>query len=135
MSSLGVVAAYQTGVIRRLPDPPGRLFDSDRVDASGEAYRFLGMPDSLLGIASYAATVGLTAMGAADRHQRHPAIPILAAAKILADVGTAGYLTLEQATKHRKFCAWCVTASVAAAAMVPFALPEARAAWRHLRAR
>lgn len=33
----GVVGAYQTGLLRHLPDPPVGPFDSDRVDASDYA--------------------------------------------------------------------------------------------------
>lgn len=39
MGSLGVVAAYQFGLLRRPPEPRLRLLDAARVDASREAYR------------------------------------------------------------------------------------------------
>ena len=29
-----VISLYQMGVIQHLPDPPGRIFDSDQVNAS-----------------------------------------------------------------------------------------------------
>jgi hypothetical protein len=56
-AAMGVVALYQTGLVRHLPDPPLPGFDSDRVDASGEAYETLKTPDATLGIASYGATL------------------------------------------------------------------------------
>jgi hypothetical protein len=43
-----IISLYQLGVIRHLPDPPGRLFDSDKVNAAASAYRF-GAPDGPLG--------------------------------------------------------------------------------------
>lgn len=39
MGSLGMVAAYQLGLLRHLPDPPLGPFESDRVDASGGSYQ------------------------------------------------------------------------------------------------
>lgn len=37
-AAYGVVAAYQFGLVRHLPQPPLWWLDADRVDASGEAY-------------------------------------------------------------------------------------------------
>ena len=50
----GIVAAYQTGLIWRLPDPPVGPFDSERVDASDYAYKRLDTPDGLLMALTYA---------------------------------------------------------------------------------
>ena len=52
-----LVALYQTGIIRHLPDPPsGGLFDSDRVDASEYAYSRFSSPDAPLMIITYGVT-------------------------------------------------------------------------------
>ncbi len=45
----------------------------------------------------------------------------------------AGKLTVDQWTKHRAFCLWCLLAAGATFASVPLVLPEARAALRHPR--
>src|SRR6266540_4564427 len=66
-ASMGVIALYQTGLIKHLPEPPLRMFDADRVDGSAEAYERFSMPDAVLGLGSYAATIGLAAMGGRDR--------------------------------------------------------------------
>jgi len=65
MASMGVVALYQMGLIRHLPDPPLSHFDADRVDASQEAYAHLASPDAPLALASFAVTLLLTTMGGA----------------------------------------------------------------------
>ena len=54
-------------------------------------------------------------------------------AKVALDAVAGLFLTAEQATKHRRFCGWCLLASGASLAMVPQVVPEARAAWRELR--
>ena len=131
--AMGVVTAYQSGLLRRLPDPPLPGVDSNKVDASGEAYFHLHTPDAALALASYGASMVLIGMGAGDRAQRQPLIPLLATAKLTYDALGAAYLTVEQISKHRALCAWCLAATLASAAAVPAALPEARAAWRALR--
>lgn len=133
MAALGAVAAYQTGVVRHLPDPPGRWFASDEVDASGEAYRPGLVPDATTALLSYAVTLVLAGRGGADRWRTEPWVPLLLAAKALADAVSAGYLTAEQVSRHRRLCAWCLAAALATGATVPQVLPEARAALRQLR--
>ena len=132
--SMGLILLYQTGILRHLPDPPLPGLDSDKVDASGEAYQNLKTPDAALAIASYGATLALIAMGAADRAKDRPVIPLLAAAKLASDAGGAAWLTAEQITKHRAVCFYCLLASAATWAALPQALPEAREAWHKLRA-
>ena len=131
IGSLGIVAAYQNGLIRRLPEPPLPGLDADRVDASGEAYQFLKTPDAALGIASTAITLILAGMGDADRSQRRRWIPLALAAKALLDAAFGLFLTAEQATKHRRFCSFCLLAALTNLATVPQTWPEARAAWHN----
>jgi uncharacterized membrane protein len=131
--AMGLISLYQTGILRHLPDPPLPGLDSDKVDASGEAYESLKTPDSTLGLASYGVTLVLIGMGAADRARDKPIIPLLATAKIAADAAAAGWLTAEQISKHRALCFYCLLASAATWAALPQALPEAREAWRTLR--
>lgn len=131
--AMGVVAAYQNGLIRRIPEPPLPVFDAEAVDASGEAYGLLRTPDASLGLISYGVTLALAGMGSRRRHDESPLVPLAMAAKVLFDALGGLYLTAEQATKHRKLCSWCLGASVASVAMVPQVVPEARLALRRLR--
>lgn len=132
-ASMGLIAAYQMGLIRHLPDPPLPYFDADKVDASAQAYRYGSAPDGTWGLLNYAATLVLAAMGGADRAERHPWLPLALAAKVSADAAGAAKLTADQWTKHRAFCGWCLAAAGATFAAVPAVLPEAKAAWRRLR--
>lgn len=133
-ASMGLIAAYQMGLIRHLPDPPLPAFDADKVDASAQAYRYGSAPDGTWGLLSYAATITLAAIGGSDRAERHPLVPIALAAKVGIDAVVAAKLTVDQWTKHRAFCGWCLVAAGATFAAVPAVLPEARAAWHRLRA-
>jgi uncharacterized membrane protein len=131
--ALGVVEAYQAGVLRSVPEPALRFFDADRVDASGEAYHSLGTPDAGLGIVSYGVTMALVTAGAEDRAETRPWLPLLAAAKVVTDALNGGYLFAEQVSKHRGLCSWCTVAAAASVATMPLVLPEARRAWARLR--
>ena len=126
--AMGLIALYQTGIIKHLPEPPLPRLDADKVDASAEAYEKLSMPDAVLGLGSYTATMGLAGMGRENRAIEHPWIPLALAAKVGLDVAQAGKLTVDQWTKHRAFCSWCLLAATATLAMVPLVVPEARTA-------
>ncbi len=134
-AALGVVGLYQTGLLGHLPDPPLPVFDSDRVDASGEAYVGLDAPDALLGVVSYALTAVLAVMAPRDRAARRPLLPIALAAKVVIDALGAGLLTVEQLSRHRRLCAWCLATAAASVYTLPQVVPEARVALRTMRRR
>ncbi len=129
---MGLIALYQMGVIRRLPDPPLPWMDADKVDASDEAYEKLSMPDAFLGLGSYATTMGLAAMGGKDRAVEQPWIPLALAAKASVDALQAAKLSYDQWAKHKAFCLWCLIAAAATFATVPLVIGEAAEAVRPL---
>lgn len=133
IAALGVVQAYQTGLLRRVPEPRLPGLDADTVDASGSAYQWFGTPDASLGIASYGASLVLFGAGPADRAMTVPWLPLMAAAKAGLDAASGTFLFLEQITGHRKVCSWCTLAALANVARVALVWPEARRAWRTLR--
>lgn len=132
-AAMAAVTLYQLGIAKHLPDPPVAGFDSDRLDAAGEAFAYLEAPDGALALANFGATLALAAAGSPERHETRPWLPLAMAAKVAGDAAGGAYLTLEQITKHRAVCTYCAAAAAASVAMVPLALPEARAAWRSLR--
>jgi uncharacterized membrane protein len=129
---MGVVALYQYGLVKHVPDPPAGIFDSDRVDAAGEAYQHGRTPDTALALASYGVTLALIGMGSADRAREHPWIPLAQAAKVAFDAASAAFLTVEQVSKHHALCFWCLIGAGATVAALPPSVPEARAALRRL---
>lgn len=131
--AMGVITLYQIGIIKHLPEPPIPGFDGDKVDASEEAYSLLQMPDAFIGLGSYAATMGLAATGGKDRAQTQPWIPLALLAKATADAAQAAKLSVDQWTKHKAFCFWCLLAAAATFAALPLAVPEGLAAANQLR--
>jgi len=130
--SMGLISLYQMGIIKHLPEPPLPRLDADKVDASAEAYSRFATPDGFLGLGSYAMTMSIAAMGGQDRVRTMPWVPIALAAKVVFDAYQAGRLTVDQATKERAFCSWCLLSAACTFATVPLVIPEARAAIRHL---
>lgn len=135
IAAMGPIVLYQMGLIKHLPEPPLPRFDADAVDASGEAYAILSMPDAVLGIGNYAVTMGLAAAGGADRATERPWLPIALAAKVGIDAAVAAKLTVDQWTKHRAFCFWCLIGAGASLASTPLVVAEAKAALAALRTR
>ena len=129
-ASMALIALYQMGIITHIPEPPLPMMDADRVDASPEAYEKFQMPDAVLGLGSYAATMSLAAMGGTDRHRTMPWIPVVLAAKVAFDAANAAKLSVDQWSKHKAFCFWCLVAAGATFATAPFVVDELRDAWR-----
>ena len=134
IGAMGVISLYQMGLIRHLPEPPLPRLNADKVDAAPEAYKILATPDAVLGLASYATTATLAAMGGEDRAARTPWIPLAFAAKVGLDAAQALKLTWDQWAKHKAFCSWCLLAAGATLATVPLVIPETKEALGHLRA-
>jgi uncharacterized membrane protein len=128
LGSMGVLSLYQMGLVKNVPEPPLPFFSAERVDGSAQGYSILQTPDSVLGIGSYAATLGLIAMGGKDRARQMPWLPIALAGKAVFDAAVAGKLTVDQVVKHKALCIWCVASTAATFAALPYVVPEARAA-------
>jgi hypothetical protein len=126
-----VVGAYQTGMIKRLPDiAPGRIWDAEKVDASDYAYSRLQSPDATLMVVNYGITAALVAAGGKDRARDNPAIPITAAAKAVYDFVTCIRLGREEWNDNQALCSWCQLATLVSGATVALTLPEAISALR-----
>jgi uncharacterized membrane protein len=129
-----IISLYQLGVIRHLPDPPGKIFDSDKVNASTSAYRF-GVPDGPLGLAMYAAVLALAGAGGSERTDRHPIWDLALGATVAGGViGAAGYL-YEMIRKQKVACGYCLVGAAINFAMVPAAVGAVHSAARALRRR
>ena len=84
------------------------------------------------GLGSYAATLGLVAMGSADRARTQPWIPIALAAKAGLDTLQAASLTRKSWVNYRAFSLYSLLTAAATFLTLPTVLPEAYAAWRNV---
>ena len=120
-----VVSLYQTGVVKHLPDLPGNIWNSDKVDASDYAYKRFRTPDALMMTVSYGVTAWLAGAGGKDRAETTPWLPVALAVKVLNDAAFALKLGQEEWAENKALCWYCQSATVASLASVPLAIPEA----------
>ena len=132
VGSMSLITLYQMGILKHLPELPLPMLDADRVDASAEAYSRLSTPDGMLGMGNYAVTMGLAAMGGADRAQKQPWIPLALAGKVAFDTSQGIRLFFDQKTKYHVFCSWCLLSAATTLATIPLIVPETYAALRQL---
>ncbi len=122
----GAVTAYQTGLIKRLPDIlPGRIWDAEKVDASDYAYRNLQQPDGPMMLVNFGLTAMALAAGGADRARENPALPLVAAGKAAVDLALCGVLAAQEWRDNKALCSWCQVATAISAATLGLAVPEA----------
>lgn len=127
----GAVTAYQTGLVKRLPDIlPGEVWDAEKVDASDYAYSMLQGPDGPLMLVTYGVTAMALAAGGADRARRNPHLSLLAAGKAAADFATCLIMARKEWRENAKLCSYCQVATAVSGATLALALPEAVSAAR-----
>jgi uncharacterized membrane protein len=132
MAAMTAVSLLQTGLIKHLPDPPLKDFDSDRVNSSDTAYAF-GAPDGPISLTSFAVNIPVAAWGSEDRWRNQPCIPVAAAGKALVEAAAAGWYAYQMPAREKAWCGYCITAALASFTVAALSFPEARAAWRELR--
>jgi hypothetical protein len=132
IASLGAVALYQLGILDHLPEPSSRRLNAEKVNGSAEAYHLLDTPDAVLGLGSYAMTLGLVAMGGADRSKSRPWIPLALCGKAALDACQAAMLTRKSWVSFSAFSLYSLVTAAATLLTLPVVIPEAAAASRHL---
>ena len=111
LATLVPVALRQFKLIRHLPDPDHHTFNTDRVVTSSKS-KPLGIPDSVLGIASYSTTLALVLLA-----PKNPIARKLVGPKLVVDTGMATVNTVRQFTSFNKLCSWCFLTAAATVAM------------------
>ena len=112
LGTLVPVALYQTGMLRRLPDPPGLIFDSAWITSSTDAHPF-GVPDALLGLGSYGITMALLLAAPECGLVRK-----VLAVKLAGDSSMAAVNVVKQVVKFRRVCSWCTGTAIATGIMI-----------------
>ncbi|MCO5168752.1 MAG: hypothetical protein M9894_20625 [Planctomycetes bacterium] len=132
LADFALISLYQTGVIRHLPDLPGRLFDSDQVNASHKAYAW-GLPDGTTGAMLYALTLMLATAGGTRATGRPPFLSLVMGGVVgVGVVGALDYLR-DMVFEQRRVCLYCVTGAALNLGMGAIAAREVGEALRELR--
>ena len=123
LSALGLldfslISLFQLGFIRHMPDLPGKVFDTEQVNSSKDAV-LLGLPDGVISLGSYAATMLLAT--AATRYRKPSRLLDVAMAGVVVGqaAGAAQYL-YKMAFVQKKICIYCVAgAAINFASLLP----------------
>lgn len=120
MLDFSVISLYQLGIINKLPDIPGDVFDSNKVNASEDA-QILGLPDGPVSLAMYAVNLVLAA-GAIKEKKKGNIFDYLLAASALGQAAGGAYYLYNMAAVQKKVCIYCVTGALLNfATLVPLA--------------
>lgn len=101
-----LISLFQIGYIKKLPDLPGEIFDTAKVNSSKDAV-LLGIPDGVISLGAYAATMLLATIGSRSIKSSHWADLALAGLVAGQAVGAARYL-VNMATVQKKVCIYCI---------------------------
>lgn len=104
------ISLYQLGIIRHLPDFPGKVFDSDKINASKEA-QIVGLPDGTVSLLMYAANLVLTGAAIKKKKRKNIFDYFLAANSLGQAAGGAFYL-FNMVKVQKKICPYCVTGAL-----------------------
>ena len=85
-----------------------------------------------MAVASLAANIPIAAFGGADRASTKPFVPLIAAVKAGIDFASSAWYFNEM-RRGKKWCPYCIVGAISSLAVFVLTVPEARAAWRHLR--
>lgn len=113
-----LISLFQLGYIKHMPDLPGKVFDTEKVNSSEDAV-LLGMPDGVISLGSYAATILLAT--AASRFKKPSRLLDMAMGGIVLGQAAGGALYLyNMAFVQKKVCVYCVAgAAINFATLIP----------------
>ncbi len=130
LSAIGLVdfsmiSLYQVGVIKHMPDPPGKIFDSDKANGSHKAYA-AGVPDGPITLVAFGMNILLASAGGSRKSGRHPIFDVLLGALVTGTaLGSINYM-YNMITVQEKACPYCMVGALLNFVMVPYALPDAK---------
>lgn len=112
LSALGMVdfafiSLYQSGAIKRLPELPVKVFDSNKVNAAPEAY-LMGAPDGTISAWLYATNMVLATVGGTEASGRKLIHDVLLGSAIVANAAGAVWYMSDMTFKQKKVCPYCI---------------------------
>lgn len=134
LSALGlidfsIISLYQTGIIKKLPDIPYPIFDSNKVNISKDAYA-MGVPDGPISATLYGAIMVLASAGGNELTGRKPVYDLLMGGVIAGNTAGAVYYLYNMIFKQKKICLYCVTGALINFASAAIVAPLFTKAWK-----
>jgi len=112
LSTLGLVdfafiSLYQSGAVKRMPELPIKIFDSNKVNAAPDAYQ-MGAPDGTISAWLYATNMVLATAGGTEASGRKPVFDVALGGTIAANAVGAVYYLFNMAFKQKRVCPYCI---------------------------
>lgn len=110
LADFSLISLFQLGYIRKLPDLPGKIFDTEKVNSSEDAVIF-GIPDGPISLAAYSTTL-LLATAATRSDERSRMLDLALAGVLLGQAAGAAQYLYKMAFVQKKICLYCVAGAV-----------------------
>lgn len=101
-----LISLFQMGYIKKLPDLPGKIFDTEKVNSAQDAV-ILGMPDGVVSLGAYATTMFL-AMASIRFRRKSRLIDMALGGVVLGQAAGAAQYMINMAAVQKKVCIYCV---------------------------
>lgn len=101
-----LISLLQMGYFKKLPDVPGKIFDTVKVNTSKDAV-IMGMPDGVISLGGYAATMFL-AMAGSRFKKRSRLLDLALGGIILGQAAGAAQYLYKMAFVQKRVCIYCV---------------------------
>ncbi|WP_162052229.1 vitamin K epoxide reductase family protein [Pontibacter pamirensis] len=105
-----LISLLQLGYFRKLPDFPGKVFNTVKVNTSKDAV-MLGMPDGVISLGGYAVTMLLAVAGARFK-KRSRVLDLVLGAVVLGQAAGAAQYLYKMAFVQKRICVYCVAGAV-----------------------
>ncbi|MEJ8800517.1 vitamin K epoxide reductase family protein [Pontibacter sp. H249] len=113
-----LISLFQMGKIKQLPDLPGKVFDTHKVNTAKDAV-ILGLPDGVISLAGYTATMAL-AMAAIRFKKQSRVLDVAMGGVVLGQAAGAAQYMVNMTAVQKKACIYCIAGAVINfAALVP----------------
>jgi uncharacterized membrane protein len=129
LADFNIISLLQSGVVRRLPDIPYPLFDTNGINTSKTSFA-MGVPDAVISSVMFAMKMALATAGGGKKANRKPVFDLLLGAVSLGHAIGAAQMTYSMLFKKKKVCIYCLTGAgiifSSAAVIAPSAIKSAK---------
>lgn len=101
-----LISLFQIGSIKKMPDLPGEVFDTKKVNTSKDAV-MLGLPDGVISLAAYTATI-LLATAAMRFKKPSRVLDVALGGVVLSQAAGAAQYLANMTFVQKKVCLYCV---------------------------
>lgn len=101
-----LISLFQMGYIKEMPDLPGELFDTKKVNTAKDAV-LLGLPDGVVSLGGYTATIML-AMAATRFKKQSRLLDMALAGVVLGQAAGAAQYLVNMTFVQKKICIYCL---------------------------